>query len=1334
MNIIRINGKLNKKMEYKKIKRNKRSKRNVMRKYFMLFAILILLLGLISIVISFPFFMTFGITTGLNEDTFPVFYINFSEFVNVSDMPPDPFDDVLTYSILEINSSFYPSNSSYSFYNWFNLESDTGILTINSTFDNHTGEYNLSVFVINRQSAGQSVPFYFIINATNDAPNFTNVKSEYNLTQDQEFIDYLNASDEEEHYPLFINVSFLNNCTHAFWSDRTDCSIFNLINFSDTSSLINFTPLRNDVGVYYGNITAFDFGENYICSSGYCDFDYQQNQTTNYNPVVVFNVFSLLSINASDCQNAIFQENEISTCQINISTRGNEDLINLTSLAILRNYDGIVSNLSWFYADNYTNSSNFFKTIYINLIPGKTEIGNWTINFSIFDFTYNERVVEPIFIYVNRTLNDVPDIVDISNFVTSITLFTTINITVFDGDLLIPDKNTGLGGFNETINFTVVIYNQSDLSQELSIPGFDVEILNMPVSGTNRTEARIQFTPDVSEVGNYTINITVRDIDNSTDLTIFNLTVLQNLPPQWNETLQTVFVIIEDDNIFLNLSLNVTDPEGDNITFSFASDTSFPSFSINTTTGVVDFTPTDADVGQHLVNISANDEFLSNITIFNFTIINLNDIVVIEKPIQQIDVINASVDGNSNIIINEDNITTIIIWIQDEDFIIPGPQKSFYDESLILNLTIEGINPNLFVLTRNFAFPIPGSNRSQFGTTFTPVKADVGIYNITINVSDNSGNLDSLVFNLTVFVLEHDPVLMNLTNQTSAVNRSFYYRINSSDIEDGSSTEPRNNNFTYTYLFLNGTDFINNDDNIFNTTTGEINITFNLSQGGFYRLEITVNDTTGRNDTNDFYLRVYDQPVINSPLESIEFNFAENSTNNIIFDLNHSVGDNLTYLIYITYKNGIETLRLNVSDYGNGSNLNWEFKPNFTDEINMGNLTLIAYTSNLELVNRTDINATRIWNITINQTNFLLNFIGNIGGVDSTIVGTSPFYLSLSDYFKDADAEDVLHNQSITFSFTRHSSTLGAITVVITDWIDRVTPVMNFAASTESSATYSVTAFEHNETNFSQVLSSISSNVFRVNLSIIVLASRGNVDSSGSGGSSSSRKVPKAYKIIAPASISAVKNKEINIEFKLVNEGNKNFNDINLTNLVIKGLGKKIRSSIDKPFFKTLKPGQTEDFILTLFFEDEVPVGKYDIIVNATSKSPRYSDWAVIQIDLKEIDISELKEYLIFAEGLINDNFECIEITELTNEAFKNYDIGKYSQARIKAEEAIVSCKANMSRFTIRDKIKSSFRIPIYVIIIIILFSIITLIYYFIKKFLIKRGNKSFKEFKKIDI
>jgi hypothetical protein len=1290
-------------------------KRSRINKFGSMFLFMVLL-GVV-LVLAGPTFHTSGTSSYLEEGQSPIFEYNFS--ANVTNAGAETLD----YSIEEVNANLHPTENQSSFYSWIDLNASTGIMTINSTHDNESGQFNISITVLNEIPVGVTDVFYFYVNATNDAPNFTNISSIYNLTQSILFNEYIDASDEEEHYPLDFNISFFDNCTHASWSSRSNCSLFQFIDYSNTSGLMNYTPTRDDSGIYYANVTVIDYGENYTCSSGYCDPDYSNNQTTLYSGTVVFNVFSEMVVNVSNCTGRVFQENETLDCIINISTRESQSPINVSSLALLRNYDGNVSNSSWFYGVNQTNASNYSQTIYINMTPGKTEVGNWTINFTVTDLNDLDDVTGQIYILVNRSYNDLPDIEDISNITTSIGLLTTINISVSDDDFLIPDKNSS-GGYNESLNFSVTILNQSDLTQELTLTGFDVEILNMPVNGTNRTEAKIEFTPNSSEAFNYTINITVNDLDNSTGETIFNITVINNVAPVWNNSLGTIFTSYEDNETYLNLSLNVSDPDGDNITFTYSNDTSFPNFSLSVA-GIINFTSLDDDVGQHMVNITASDGYLTNTTLFNFTIYNVNDALYIENPIDSSDVINASVDGNSNINCTEDNVTTISLWIQDEDFKIPSGQKGFYNETLTINVTIEGPNTTLLTFSKNSAFPTLASNRSKYEAIFTPGKSDLGSYNITINVSDYSNVTDTLSFNLTIAEVQHSPVLVNLTNYTLGVNNSLYYIINATDHEDGNSYDSGNTNLTFRYNFVNGSDFINNNESIFNTTTGELNITFNSSQGGIYMINITVNDTAGSEDQGDFLIYVYDVPTINLPVTTYKFNLVENATFNLTFQLNHTVADNLTYLFYMGTGNS-SVLRNSSSYFGNSTNYTFVFTPNFTDETSLDNFTLVAYTSNSEFGNASIFNVTRSWNITVNHSNFPLNFSGNIGGGDRIISGSSPQSVTLSDYFLDYDASDTLHNQTVVFTPTAYNATGGEISVVIINWTEGLTPNITFSSSSDGFSNYSLAAYEYNESNSSQIINTVFSNNFSVNLTSTT-TEVATPSTGGGGGGGGSSTVPVAYKIISPREVSVYTDENITIPLKLLNEGSKTFGKINLTSLVLKDGEnlKSIKSSFDKNYFENLKPKESKNFTLTVLFGEEVSEGDYEILVTATSKTPKYSDWNKIYVNLRNKGQTPVEKYTIFVDEFITENPACIELKEMINEAREYFDEGEYALAQVKAEEALSACEESIAQVSLPKWRKES-SVNLYLFIAIFASFFLGVIYYSSKRLIIRRGG-SFK-------
>ncbi|MEM4325848.1 MAG: hypothetical protein QXU40_00920, partial [Candidatus Pacearchaeota archaeon] len=154
-----------------------------------------------------------------SEDLLPSLTFNLSQYINSTD-DEAPIRFVFgegTNISSTLNGSKEPS-----FYYWISLNSTTGILRINSTRDNETGQFNISLDSYNKkdESAGARV-FSFIINATNDAPKIINLSSNYTINiSSQPFLKYLYGSDEESHHPLIFEVNF-TSCSPAAVSNRS---------------------------------------------------------------------------------------------------------------------------------------------------------------------------------------------------------------------------------------------------------------------------------------------------------------------------------------------------------------------------------------------------------------------------------------------------------------------------------------------------------------------------------------------------------------------------------------------------------------------------------------------------------------------------------------------------------------------------------------------------------------------------------------------------------------------------------------------------------------------------------------------------------------------------------------------------------------------------------------------------------------------------------------------------------------------------------------------------------------------------------------------------------
>lgn len=1148
---------------------------------------------------------TFNITTNVTEDDF-------------NDRSS------LTFAIISANTTL----TNYTL-------TSIGFLTVNKTNMNTSSSEKISFTVTDGGSdSGTDVATLPVsTTAVNDAPVFVNLANQsFNMSTLFEYI--INVTDEENNIPFTFNITFLN-CTVASWSSR-NCSnsgsngrdLFNSSQYTTngTSGQINisFKPTRNDVGNYTINFTVTDSGTTNPA-----------NATTS--KIINFEVLNINSLPYFRyvCDNERnTTENSLFNCYINITDL--DETLNVTMTA----------NYTWFkFNDTGTNSTqvpinsttNFNGSAIVNFTATDTEVGNWSVNVSLTDRGNPIGRNSTVFYFFIANVNDSVSLDAINN----LTAYTSNNYTIYvnatDDDLLIPDKNV----LNETLTFTSNHTNVTINSTTY-------------ISGTNKTQAAIFINPNLLPQGNTTVNITVQDKYNfSISSRIFRIEVLTNNPPVWNATLQTNHSLIEDTNFYLNLSQNVSDPDvGDIINFTFSNDTAFPSFTINATTGVINFTPVDGDVGRHIVIINASDGKTPSPKTFNLTVNNTLDAPILDSP-RINSVINGSTDGSTHVNATEDNKTTINIFIFDNDFLIP--QKTFCstcNEQLTVNVTIQGPNTTLLTFSQEAGWPV--GNKTLFALTFTPMQADVGSYNITLNFTDVSNLSVVLSFNLTVFLNQDPPNMTRISDIVTSIIEILYIDVNTTDEEDINETVPGSNlTYTITNLTANG-NFLT-----INRTTGVINLTLNQTHAGNWSFNVSVNDSSGKMDSDTFVLTVYDYPKILSPNSTTQFNFKENVSMELNFTVNHTVGDNLNYTLII-----LGALRNSTSGYGNGSAFLWNFTANFTDETTCtGAINLTLNVSNQKLSNSTT------WNLTINHTNYNLTFTGSIGGSEQKVTGGSSATVTLSTYFIDIDASDFCRNQTIGFIYT--FLTGDSQTVSITNWTNyNVTPEVTFSSSSTTKANYSITAFEYNSSNYSTpILGNATSNNFTVELTVTTVSTP--APSSGGG---SSRERPISLKIIVPEPVSAKKKDKLIVPIRLVNDGEVDLNEIVLSSLVAKSglIRSDLIASFDKTFFRQLRAGQSENVTMIVDL-DTTETGIFEVTINGTVKNPKYSDWSKFYIEIKEEET--VIEKIIFTEELIIGNPVCAELKDLIEEAKELYSQGRIEESRRKADEVLEACR-----------------------------------------------------------
>jgi len=293
----------------------------------------------------------------------------------------------------------------------------------------------------------------------------------------------------------------------------------------------------------------------------------------------------------------------------------------------------------------------------------------------------------------------------------------------------------------------------------------------------------------------------------------------------------------------------------------------------------------------------------------------------------------------------------------------------------------------------------------------------------------------------------------------------------------------------------------------------------------------------------------------------------------------------------------------------------------------------------------------------------------------------------------------------IAFTSSASNLTGGTITISTIDWINGTTPTMTFSATANSGGVYSITANEYNRSNSSQIINSVTSNNFSVDLTITTTPTPVSTPVSG-GGSGGSGETIVLLKLIMPEPVSLYNQNQITVPLVLFNDGKKILTGIDLFGLVAKdgNLSNNLRITFNETNISSLKIGEKRTVNMTIDILSQEPA-TYEITVNAEG--------------------DRIKEKVIFVEEFIVENPECIELKELINEAKKDYENGEFESAVKKADEALDACKNSIQQ---KGKIKYTAReenkLYIYLSSSVIFAFVVGLLFYFYNRIKLKRGLK----------
>lgn len=1164
-----------------------------------------------------PYLSTISSITFENEeDNFST--NNFSQYIR-----EDDFNDVLTYSIMNITSTKHTETEASYYQAWLWINASNGLIYVNATNDTQAADYGVTIRVLDDGNDGQDIAGLIKtvsvkVNPENDPPYFVNLE-DGNVINKSGIELILTAADEEWDTPYIFNVTF-QTCTHTSLDPPTgpdNCTLFNLTYYNSTATNISVIPNGRQRGEYEINFTVKDArnGTRSVIV----------NWTVSWNDAPSFAYVCDNERNATEDSDFI--------CFINVTDPDESHNFTFIANYTWLTFNGTSSNLTVI----PTSTGN--ASAMLNFTPSDLEVGNWSVNLTVIDTGAPNATIElnstQFYLFIGN-INDSVSISDIADMTayTSSTYNLVANAT--DNDLLVTQKNIK----NETLTFYT---NNSDVS-----------ITNLEyISGTNRAEATISFDPNDLGTGNHAINVTVQDRGNaSTSSDIFTINVIDNTAPVWNESTITNLTYTEGEELYLNLSQNVTDTDQLNFTLIELTDyVDCFDISIDRDTGVINFTLTDNDVGFYRIRVTADDGKTPSSLDFNITVNNVNDL----PSFYGIPAYPNMSYSSGRINLTEDNYTKIYFQIVDEDLKICSDQSEFYSESFTYSLNITGPNETLFAFETEQQVGTSPPRYQFVSYRFAPQKKDIGNYNVTFNVTDFAGASSFSEFNLTVFETLHAPVITDISNaELSILNESFYTDANASDEEDGPDALDGNLTFRLENLTAGG-NFLK-----VNSSTGIINFTTNRSLAGKWEFLIIVNDTHGSEASDYFNISIYDYPDILLPSEFYNFSLTENITSFLNFTVNHTVQDQLNYQLILKGE-----IKNSTQGYGNGSEFLLAYTPNFTMETTCsGMINLTLNVSNPKLSNSTT------WLVEINHTDYPLRLLGNIPDQD----GGSPLNLQLKNYFQDFDASDNCRNQTIGFvySLVENSTIGGDISVTITNWSGNGTnPLSIFSAQVGSTANYSFTAIEYNLSNTSQPISSLETNNFSVSLTVTQGSPQQVQTSSGGGGSTRTQLI--SLKIIVPEPVSAKQKDKLIIPLGLENDGRVDLEGILLSATVAKDgtLRNDFVATFSQSFFEELEAGQKEDTTLIVDIDTE-STGLFEVTINATVEDPEYSDWAKFYI---EIDPDkDVLERIIFTEEFVFSNPDCFELQDLLNEAKALVESDPDEALRI-AEDVLDSCR-----------------------------------------------------------
>jgi len=255
---------------------------------------------------------------------------------------------------------------------------------------------------------------------------------------------------------------------------------------------------------------------------------------------------------------------------------------------------------------------------------------------------------------------------------------------------------------------------------------------NSSIFNIDPLSGEISFIPTQDQVGVYDILITVTDSYGETDSKNFTLEVKDAEDPP---ILDPIPELEANQDMPFSYTVTAYDqdvPYGDELTFS--DDT--PAFDINSSTGIIDFTPTDQDIGVHAVTITVTDKAGQNAS-QQFMLTVYNSVGTTDRP--------PSIEPIPNQTAREGELFELSVNASDPDILELGDALTFSDNSPLFDI-----------------------NGRTGKISFKPGPRDSGTFKVKLTVKDRDSLTATTEFILTVIKTNHPPVVSSILPKDGA--------------------------------------------------------------------------------------------------------------------------------------------------------------------------------------------------------------------------------------------------------------------------------------------------------------------------------------------------------------------------------------------------------------------------------------------------------------------------------------------------------------------------------------------------------------------------------------